>query len=103
TTDAPSRARASAVARPIPDAARVTTATFPAISIGVLSHRDEDALQFRAYDADVAEGPAEPRLAFVHVDDVEFTQVVRPLDGDREAGAHIQVLESTAARRVAFN
>jgi quercetin dioxygenase-like cupin family protein len=90
------------VARPIPDAAPVTTATFPAISIAVLSHRGENAFQFRAYDAPVNEGEAEPRLAFVHVDDVEFTQVVRQLHGDREAGVHIKFLEWTPDRFVAY-
>jgi len=50
----------------------------------------------------VNEGEAEPRLAFVHVDDVEFTQVVRQLHGDREAGVHIKFLEWTPDRFVAY-
>jgi quercetin dioxygenase-like cupin family protein len=87
----------------MPDAAPVTTATFPAISIAVLSHRVENAFQFRAYDARVeADEPTGPRLAFVHVDDVEFTQVVRQLHGDREAGVHIKFLEWTPERFVAY-
>jgi hypothetical protein len=90
------------VARPIPDAAPVTTATFPAISIAVLSHRSENAFHFRAYDAAVSPEPPEPRLAFVHIDDVEFTQVVRQLHGDREAGVHIKFLEWTPDRFVAY-
>jgi len=87
----------------MPDAAPVTTATFPAISIAVLSHRGENAFQFRAYDASVeTEKGEEPRLAFVHVDDVAFTQVVRQLHGDREAGVHIKFLEWTPDRFVAY-
>src|SRR4029079_18962527 len=97
TTEAPSRARARAVARPMPDAEPVTTATFPAISIAVLSHRGENAFQFRASEGSgETEKGEEPRLAFVHVDDVAFTQVVRQFHGDREARVHLKVLDSKA-------
>jgi hypothetical protein len=33
------------------------------------------------------------RLAFVHVDDVEFTEVVTQLHGDRRASVYIKFLE----------
>src|SRR5207248_11692208 len=61
-----------------------------------------NAFQFRAYDAAVGTAEHEPRLAFVHIDDGEFTQVVRQLHGDREAGVHIKFLEWTPDRFVAY-
>jgi len=50
-----------------------------------------------AYDP----GVTEPRLAFVHVDDVAPVEVVAQLHGDRRAGVHIRFLEWTPERFVA--
>ena len=44
----------------------------------------------------------EARLAFVHVDDVEFTEVVTQLHGDRRASVYIKFLEWTPDRFVAY-
>jgi hypothetical protein len=46
--------------------------------------------------------PNEPRLAFVHVDDVDFTEVVAQLHGDRRASVRIKFLEWTPERFVAY-
>ncbi len=49
TTDAPSAANASAVARPIPEPAPVTTATFPCTSTGGIVPRNENTFHSRRF------------------------------------------------------
>ena len=44
--------------------------------------------------------PGGPRLAFVHVDDVPWSEVIAQQDGDRRVSVHERFLEWTAQRMV---
>ena len=44
----------------------------------------------------------EPRCKIVRTSDVEFTEVVAQLHGDRRAGVHLKFLEWTPDRFVAY-
>jgi hypothetical protein len=48
------------------------------------------------------DGPREPRLTFVHVDDVKTQEVVAQMHGDRRVGVHLKFLEWTPERMVAY-
>ena len=48
----------------------------------------------------MGEEPGQPRLAFVHADDVPWTEVVAQQHGDRRVSVHEKFLEWTAERMV---
>jgi hypothetical protein len=50
----------------------------------------------------VAGAEPEPRLTFVHVDDVPTQEVVAQLHGTRRVGVHLKFLEWTPSRMVAY-
>jgi hypothetical protein len=50
--------------------------------------------------AAVDQAPGQPRLAFVHVDDVPWTEVVAQQHGDRRVSVHEKFLEWTPERMV---
>jgi len=68
----------------------------PIVCSSRLAHRSPHALLRRPFDArHEVTMEAEPRLAFVHVDDVPWTEVIAQLHGERRVSVHEKFINVT--------